>query len=219
MEPNPFLKERSGIYGIRNTMNNKLYIGRTQCMYKRCHQYVYDFKNRSIGHINDYLYNAMKKVGIDKFQFFPIQFEVNEHLPDLELYWMIHYNTCDPNFGYNLRQDVGAVYKIHPETSLKISNNLKKQWADGIRNGHSEKLKQSWKTRDREKQSKLFSVSKTKYSYTLTKDGRTETCDYKRLVELKLQNCMANFHRSKIMNLCNHKGYTITRYPKGECPT
>ena len=97
------LPRSGGIYCIRNTLNDKRYIGRTKSFYRRCHQYIYDFKNRSIGHLNDYLYNAMLKYGLDSFVF-----EIVEHCefsiqPDRELYWIKTFNTTDRDFGYNIR--------------------------------------------------------------------------------------------------------------------
>lgn len=215
MTPNKFLQDRSGIYGIRNIINNKLYVGRTICMYKRCHQYCYSFKTRNSGHLNIYLLSAMVKVGIDNFEFFPIEFAPREKLEELELYWMTYYRTCESNFGYNLRQDVGKVYKVHPETSVRISSSLKEQWKSGKRNEHSNKLKESWNMRDREAQSILFSQIKTKYEYDIEKDGIVQNGGYSLLKELGLTSILSTFHRSKL-NTGTIKGFKITRYCLGE---
>lgn len=218
MKPNKFLKNKSGIYGIRNLINDKIYIGKTKCMYRRCHQYVYDFNNRKIGHLNNYLYNAINKVGINNFEFFPLQFDEISKLRDLELAWMIHLKSTNTNYGYNIRMDSCTGMIVSKSTRLKISNNLRKQWKNGVRDDHSEKLKNIWKnnTKRRNKQSKLFLKMKTKYEYKIYhQNGIIEKCYYARLVELGLKNVIATFYRKK-NNDVKHKNYRIIRYPKGE---
>lgn len=218
MKPNKFLKNRPGIYGIRNLVNNKIYVGKTKCMYKRCHQYVYDFRERTIGHINDYLYNAMVKNGIDNFEFFPLEFCEIENLQERELSWMTELNSVDRNHGYNLRLDSSTGMIVSKSTSGKISNTLRKQWGDGKRDGHSEKMKEYWcgNTQRRRQQSKLFSKHRTKYEYEVHHpNGQIENCQYKRLCELGIKNVISNFHKQRT-NSTVCKGFRVVRFNKGE---
>lgn len=138
MNPNKFIQSRPAIYGIRNLTNGKLYVGKTHCVYRRCAQYVYDYANRHIGHLNDYLFAAMRKVGINNFEMFVLEFCESEALSERELVWIINFNTTDRNCGYNLRLDSSSGMLAHADTKSKISKNLKRQWAEGIRDGHSE---------------------------------------------------------------------------------
>lgn len=216
MTPNKFLKNMSGIYGIRNIVNDKIYVGRTKCMNVRCKQYIYDYECRAIGHLNDYLYNSISKYGLDKFEFFPLQFAPLNMLPDLEIAWMFQLKSTHRDFGYNLRMgNIGGMI-THTDTAKKISNNLKQQWRDGTRDQHSEKMKKSWLNDSKRKndQSKLMSKVKTKYDYELHHPDTTiETCDYKRLVDLGLKNVIANFHRRKKDDvMC--KGYRVIRHKR-----
>jgi len=219
MTPNIFLKNCSGIYGIRNIENNKIYVGKTKCMYRRCYQYVYDFENRSIGHLNDYLYNSMCKSGIDKFEFFPLEFAPLETLSDRELYWIIHLDSTNRNRGYNIRLDSSTGMVCSESTSYKISESLKKQWLNGVRDGHSDKMKSSWRDNDdrKMKQSILMTQTKTRYQYIIKygDNGEPETCNYSRLKELGLQSVMSSFHRHD-SNVAVLKGFVIARYPIGE---
>lgn len=218
MKPNKFLQGRTGIYGIRNVVNGKIYVGKTKCMYRRCHQYVYDFQNRKIGHINDYLFNAMTRVGIDNFEFFPLEFCKINRTSELELNWMISLKSTLRNNGYNLRMDTSTKMICSAETSEKISNNLKRQWANGVRDGHAEKLREIWaKDPERVKrQGVTFSQIKTKYEYQVHHpSGEVEFCFYNRLVNLGLKNVISNFYRSK-SNDTTCKGFRVLRFSKGE---
>ena len=215
MIPNKFLRNRSGIYGIRNLTNNKIYVGKTKCMYRRCRQYAYDFKNRSIGHINNYLYNAMQKVGIENFELFPLEFCDLNIINSKELDWIIQLRSTNKKYGYNLRLDSSTGMITNESTSKKISRNLRAQWASGIRDKHSKKLKKKWSEnpKRRKEQSMLLSRIKTKYIYQITSpDGVSEFCKFNKLVDLKLKNVLTEFHRKKT-NDVTHKGYRIRRYP------
>lgn len=71
--------------------------------------------------------------------------------------------------GYNLRYDSEGKCFCSSETSEKISNRLKKEWESGIRDGHSEKMKDYWNNNEerKEQQRKIMSKNKTKYLYTI----------------------------------------------------
>ncbi|SPL81338.1 hypothetical protein [Yersinia phage fEV-1] len=187
-------------------------------MYKRCHQYVYDFRERSLGHINDYLHNAMMKVGVDNFEFFPLEFCTLEVIGERELWWMMTLNSIDRNHGYNLRLDSSTGMVTSQSTSEKISNSLKQQWRDGKREGHSEKMKQHWGNSPdrRDQQSEIMSRHRTKYEYEVHHpDGHVETCGYKRLCELGIKNVISNFHRQESDDVAC-KGFRVIRFNKGE---
>lgn len=70
---------KSGIYGIINIDNNKVYIGQTrQPFYKRYQ--LHDWKLREGNHDNQYLQNSYNLYGEDKFKFVVI--EVIENITD-----------------------------------------------------------------------------------------------------------------------------------------
>lgn len=219
MNPCIYLKGVSGVYLIHNTVNNKAYIGQTKCMYKRCHQYLYDFRERKLGHLNDYLFNAMQKIGIDKFQFIPLEFvDSHEILTEREKYWIEHHDTLNRNYGYNLRlddQEYGLI--TNPETSEKMTRNLKSQWESGLRDGHSEKMKDSWASNPerRAKQSQMFREMRTKYEYQVHTDKGVVVVDYAELVDMGLQSAISNFYRKKSNDVVC-KGVRVVRAPKGE---
>jgi group I intron endonuclease len=219
MEPNKYLKSRPAVYGIRNLDNGKLYVGKTLCLYRRCSQYKYAFANDKSDHINQYLMAAMKKSGFEKFEMFVLEFCEPDFLQERELWWMQKFNTTCRNLGYNLRMDSSSGMVAHLDTKLKISQNLKRQWAEGKRAGHSEKLKASWANASplrSVEQSERFRKSRTKFAYTITHpNGDVEHCDYLRLKVLGIKSAVGNMCRTnKNITRCN--GYVVQRQPVGE---
>lgn len=195
--------EGSGIYLIINNINHKIYVGKTKNFRQRYRQYKYDFSAQRMEHINSYLLNAFNKYGFENFTMVAVEINSDEKLlSDIELQWMIKLNTLNKSKGYNLRMDSSTRMYTHPSTSLKISNNLRQQWDSGMRDTHSEKLRESWAGDEerRKQQSKLLSKVKTKYKY-LIKDcitGNTEEVMYETLKERGIAaRCLSKFHRWK----------------------
>lgn len=211
MKSNYKLKSKSGIYQIKNKINGKVYIGRTKCFYRRCLQYRAAFKHKDITRINQHLMNAFNKYGIENFVFEPLEFCHPEIIEQKELYWMKLLNSTDRNKGYNLRLDSDGHMITHPETSLKISNRLSKEWANGTRKDHSSKLKAAWSNRDRKAQSQLMSKTLTKYRYIVF-DGSTPPVllNYRQLKSSGLASVFSKFARHKT-NQTLFKGYNIKR--------
>lgn len=203
-------KDLGGIYKITNTINGKCYIGRTKCFFQRCNQYIGDFNKRNIKHLNDYMINSMNKYGFDKFIFRVIEICDTQYQSERESFWMEYFDSHNSLYGYNLRKDTEKGMETHPSTSIKISNRLKKEWLEGIREGHSEKLKASWEFRDRDAQSELMSKNLTKWCYLVSLDGKTEKLLYRDLKERGLQNCVATFFNKK-SDVIRFKGYLIER--------
>lgn len=219
MHPNKFLKGRPLIYGIRNLLNGKLYVGKTHCFYKRVAQYKYDLEAERSRQLNPYLLAAIKKAGVENFEIFVLEFCALKNLSERELFWMNHFQVTDRNFGYNLRLDSSSGMMAHPETRALMSSNLKIQWAEGVRKDHSKKLKRSWKKATplrRKEQSERFRKSRTKFEYRIVSPtGIVEICAYLRLKELGIYSALGNMCRSGLNETrCN--GYKVNRYPIGE---
>lgn len=213
MKPNRIFKGRSAIYLILNTVNSKIYIGKTKCMFLRCKQYIYDFKHRRSEHINIHMLRAMEKHGFDSFEMYPLEFCEPQCMSERELFWMQELNSVDRNHGYNLRMDSSSGMVTSQETSKKISFNLKSQWANGIRDGHSEKLKRNWANNPNRKieNGTIFTARLTKYKYIVEHEsGDKIECNFKELNELGLRSILSTFSRSGADVGCL-KGFKITR--------
>lgn len=122
LQYNPERRAMGYIYKITNIINNKIYIGQTKNSPKR----------RWIEHKRDYkegvtyLYNAMKKHGIDNFKFEVIESDVpTEQLNDREIYWIKEFETfSDYGKGYNLTKGGGQNLEISETTREKHRNNV-----------------------------------------------------------------------------------------------
>lgn len=89
------------IYIIKNSVNNKVYIGQSKDPPRRWLHHIYDARyEEKQGKFNQEIHRAMIEIGIDKFHY-----EILEHLvpnPDeREAYWIKKYKSTMPN-GYNL---------------------------------------------------------------------------------------------------------------------
>lgn len=111
-------KECIGIYGLRNKINNKWYVG--QSIYSIASRWkVYHKPDRCKGQTK--LYNALKKYGIDNFD----KIILEECLPDRQIldsredYWIRNYDSVEN--GYNCRYG-GANGKMSKESIQKIKN-------------------------------------------------------------------------------------------------
>ena len=106
----------SGIYKIENKINHHIYIGQSVHIYSRWKYHKYE------GHwINNYLYNAFKKYGIENFDFSIIEIVPpnKDILNEREKYWIKYYDSY--NNGYNLTEggDSSTVKKILTEDEIK----------------------------------------------------------------------------------------------------
>ena len=109
-----------GIYQIRNQLDGKRYIGKSSNVGHRLSVHRCDLKQPvRRKDTNRYLHAAVQKYGIQNFNFESIEVLdgcTDGELSDRELFWMDHFNTCDRNFGYNLRRDSSTLTTVHPET-------------------------------------------------------------------------------------------------------
>ena len=197
-----------GIYVIKNLINGKIYVGKSKNIYKRIHQHLYDIKTKDRNYNeNPHLLNSINKYGVNNFDYYVIEsFEICENIEQIlsekELYWMNELNTLNPEKGYNLRFDSDGKCFCSDETKEKISNRLKNEWENGIRDEHSDKMKEYWKNNDERKikQSQIMSKNKTKYYYIIyNPDGTliTNNGNYSTLKELGLTNAPTQFSRHK----------------------
>ena len=87
------------IYKITNLINNKLYIGQAINIKNRWYEHCLE---ASSTRRNQYLYNAMRKYGINNFKIEIIEGPIDNY-NEREIYWISYYNTyLDKSKGYNM---------------------------------------------------------------------------------------------------------------------
>ena len=116
-----------GIYCIKNLVNGKRYIGKSKDLECR----IYGINENIEGYYrNDHLTNSIIKYGIQNFSAEIIEECALEELNSREIYWISHYKTSNPMFGYNktLGGDGG---NFTEEIKNKISNTLRNKYPHG----------------------------------------------------------------------------------------
>jgi group I intron endonuclease len=112
---------KSGIYCVRNILNNKVYIGKAKCIYSRMKDHITRL-NKQCKDENIHLINSWHKYGKDNFEYFVLEYlELDNGLLKIrELYWMKRYNSLDRKFGYNLREDSSTGLIVSEETRERM---------------------------------------------------------------------------------------------------
>lgn len=124
------LKNKSGIYQIRNIINNHVYIGSSKNLFNRYKNHFNDLKKGK--HDNRYLQTAYKKYGHNKFIFEILEYCDPNQRFEIEQYWI------DKFYGqgcYNINKDAtnppdctGKKYTFTEKHKTNISIAAKKHY-------------------------------------------------------------------------------------------
>lgn len=93
------MENLGSIYIIKNTINNKVYIGQTinKVSYRFKTHIYYAIRGR------DYIIGkAIRKYGVNNFYYEVIEQCPIKDLNKREIYWIAQYNSTNPKFGYNM---------------------------------------------------------------------------------------------------------------------
>lgn len=113
------MQKKMGIYQIRNTINNKVYIGSTINRYSRRWKHFDDLKKKK--HHSSYLQNAFDKYGRDVFVFEMLEFtDEKEKLVSLEQSWI---DKVNPEYNIRKIAQSNLGMKHSEETKEKIRRN------------------------------------------------------------------------------------------------
>lgn len=112
-----FLRNKFGIYAIKNKINNKIYIGQTsQPFIKRYWHHKWKLQNNQ--HDNYILQDDWNKYNEDDFIFYVIRItEDKSILDDLEIYYIKEYRVI--SFLYNMLQGGGGRRGYHMSEKTK----------------------------------------------------------------------------------------------------
>ena len=148
------------IYKIKNSINNKLYIGATNNVRLRWNRHKYNCRSGS----NLPLYCDMRKYGIEQFSIEEI--ETTGNWENREKYWIKELKTQNKKFGYNIMP--GGIYGVgttwrNPEESIKKV--IAKTKGKKRNKEFGEKLREMFKGRkvSQEQKEKISKTLKKKY--------------------------------------------------------
>lgn len=98
-------KNKSGIYIITNSINNKVYIGSAVNLHTRFIGHKHQFnKNKH----NERFQNFVNKYGSDVLSFCLIEYCDKERLIEREQYWIDYYQSYKSKLGYNISKNAGS---------------------------------------------------------------------------------------------------------------
>lgn len=202
------------VYKITNTINNLIIIGSTKDLNKRVNHYRNDIKKENaLKHYNKRFLNDIITFGINSFKIEIIE-EYNNDIDNIllknnESKYIIKYNSIDKTIGYNIRLDIDGKYICNNSTRVLKSKQLKNQWNNGIRDNHSNIMKDYWKNNSnrKEQQSKVMSKALTKYLYNIYLNGTLikEHISFKELDDFGLKSAIVYFAKEdKKLNINNN---------------
>lgn len=116
----------SGIYSIKNIINNKMYIGQSINIYDRFCRHKNALKKKS--HDNEFLQADWNIYGKNCFEFSIIEYCSVENLDNKEIYYINLYNTTNFNCGYNMTYGGKANVVDTDYTCSKISKAIKQYY-------------------------------------------------------------------------------------------
>jgi group I intron endonuclease len=116
---------KSGIYGIENTVNKKIYIGSAVNLRRRFKDHRVHLKQGN--HHSQKLQRAWNKYGKDVFKFSVVEpIEDINKLIEREQYWINFYNACGDT-GYNICPTAGSCLGIiHTPERRALTSEIKK---------------------------------------------------------------------------------------------
>ena len=172
------LTENSGIYAIKNLINDKMYIGSSKQFSERFRSHLCLLNNNN--HFNTHLQSSYLKYGENNFNFLCIEeikledFESEEDfaitLIAKEEYYIQYYNTNNNQLGYNARVNCNTNLglKWSDESKKKFSESKKgkplpenaqiklKEYLKSIKGKPNEKSKEYFRNLEGEERDKIF---------------------------------------------------------------
>lgn len=122
----------TGIYMIRNKINDKVYIGASIHVEERFQQHLNELRKGT--HVNKYLQHAFNVYGESNFEFSIVESCAVEELPEAEIRILHTYGGYESTDTYNLREG-GRV------CSGKDNPNFGKHWSLNWRKAQSDRMK------------------------------------------------------------------------------
>jgi len=206
-------KGKSGIYCIRNIINNKVYIGKSINIYYRLKNHIGALNGKIRKHENEYLINSWYKYGKENFEYFILEYLDKEEsiLSERELYWINYYDSINPSKGYNLRLDVSSKCIVSTSTREKLKIATSKRFEKlEEREKVSKHFKNFWKKNPDILREMSNKVSKAKCKYKILQYTKEMVLikEYNSVKQIIEEN--PDYKWQNIYSVCN--GYKPTMY-------
>jgi group I intron endonuclease len=197
---------KSGIYIIKNRINNKVYVGKSINIYIRIKQHITLLNTRSLDE-NRYLISAWHKYGKENFEYSVLEYlePDDDILKERELFWMRKLNSTNRDTGYNLREDTTTNCIVSQETRELQSRNRKARYAA---NPHMiEKIRENsrlmWKNNPEKMQLAIEKVSRkiTKHKFYQYDKNMTLIKEWETVLDILKAN--PTYKRHNIYAVCS----------------
>lgn len=202
------LYKTSGIYEIRNIVNNKRYIGQSQNMYVRISKHI--FLLRSNNHCNKHLQSAWNQYGENSFECSVLEYCSNEQLNEKELFWIDYYKSNNKDFGYNIRlnpfdnrglkwtdeQREKMIQHINEDGSYYRNHIIPKETLEKAWQSSRNKI---WSDEERDRHSKILTGTKVTDTRNMKIAQTGETNNYAKLKQCDVEEiiCLLNLGYSQ----------------------
>lgn len=199
--------KKSGVYLIKNLINNKVYVGQSFNIHRRMIEHINLLKNKSLDE-NRYLIEDWFKYGRDNFQYIVVEYLEKDRniLKEREKHWINHFNSFNEDTGYNLRIDSCGPSVFSDRTRELQSKNRIQRYIDRpeLKEGVSNHFKKFWKENPDKLKSMSEKVSKliTKYHiYQYDKKTKEFIRKWETLTEILKEN--PTYKKHNIYAVCS----------------
>lgn len=170
-----------GIYCFENKINGKRYIGKSKDIEAR-------YKAHTKKAINDgtYFHNALKKYGVDAFNFTILEECEESKLNEREEYYISHFDTYNNGYNMTLGGDGGDTLTNHPDIiniGKKISKKLTKPKQPKLKVKHTSPMKGRHHTEESKQK-----INETKLKNDTVPKGEKNGMYGRKRTEAEIQN-------------------------------
>jgi group I intron endonuclease len=142
----------TGIYGLRNKINGKWYVGHSRRIYRRWHRAYKKLDCKP----QRKLYAALLNYGYENFDKVILEECEKELLLKREVYWIKHYNAVDDGYNCKVGGHAPSEKTIEKMRSAKLGTKLTDSHKRNISAGYTKRSSETWKSIKEKQQDYLF---------------------------------------------------------------
>lgn len=116
-------KDITGIYQLKNKINGYSYIGQSINIYKRWREHRSAAFNQNSSDYNMIIYQAIRKHGLENFDFIILEECPAEQLNEREVYWIAYFNSYKNGYNATEGGDESHIHLGHPVELYDLNGN------------------------------------------------------------------------------------------------